>query len=281
MADKLTKANKPKSKSTPHPFTTLDAAAALRHFQPLAMQIPESDLGVCTVDVEIARHNIDRGVAALRPHLSLVRVRLPLCPVEALLELPALALALIFATDRVISSPSDGETADRLAKMRPLREVTLCQLEVLAYFGLVPADRVRAIRAGNGPFDSARDAVAIADLYREFASVLAGKHPFAPAQLAELAEHGNWLLVQLKPAGAYLAPVERSAASLLRDRIWSLIVERHTQLREAGVVVFGLRDLDTNIPPIGARMATVAAKPAAEPSPPASTSLPTSPISPS
>jgi hypothetical protein len=276
MADKLTKP-KPRSRSTHQPFTTLDAAAALRHFQPLTQQIPESDLGVCTVDVEIARHNIDRGVAALRPHLALVRARLPLCPVEALLELPALALALIFAADRVITSPSDGETADRLARMRPLREATLCQLEVFVFLGLVPAERVRAIRAGNGSFDSARDAVAIADMFRELAPVLAGKHPFTPAHIAELAEHGNWLLVQLKPAGAYLAPVERNAASLLRDRIWSLIVARHTQLREAGVVVFGLRDLDSTIPPIGARMATIAAKPAAEPSPPASTSSPASP----
>jgi hypothetical protein len=66
-------------------------------------------------------------------------------------------------------------------------------------------------------------------------------------------------------------------ATLLQLEVLAYFGLSHTQLREAGVVVFGLRDLDINIPPLGARMATIAAKPAAEPSPPASPSSLTSP----
>ncbi len=105
-------------------------------------------------------------------------------------------------------------------------------------------------------------------LVADLAPTIAGKHPFSPDYLAELAAHGDWLIAHLKPEGAVAAPAEASEAALVRDRMWTLLKRRHAHLREAGVVVFGLDALDDHIPPLGSRTrARPAPKEPAAPSP--------------
>lgn len=262
---------KAKTKPTaPEPFTTTSPAAAYKHFLPVCQQIPAADVKPCTVDVDLVRHNVDRGIAAITPHTKTVRKKLPECPIVEVLELPALSLALTFAADRIAAPASSGEIADRLAAMRPMRDLTLRQLEIFAELGLAPAERVRAIRAGTGPIDAARDAVAIPALFEELGGAVANKHPFAPAYLAQLNAHGEWLLQQLKPEGAVQAPSTQDPAVVIRDRMWTLISTRYDHLREAGVVVFGLKALDENVPPIGSRVVSrTPEKPAAPSTTPA------------
>jgi hypothetical protein len=260
-----------KTKPTkPVPFTTQSPSAAYRHFLPIAKKLPADSIKPTTLDIDLARHNIERGISAIQPHLSLIKKKLPLSPLNDILELPALGLALVYAADRIPApTASTGEIQDHLAKLRPLRELTLRQLEIHAELGLAPDDRVRAIRSGTGPLDAARDAVAIAGLYHELRGTLDGKHPFTKAQLTALADHGQWLLHQLKPTGATSSPAERDEASVVRDRFWTLIAARHEHLREAGVAAFGLRALDENVPPLGARERSRASTAGATPEAPA------------
>lgn len=68
---------------------------------------------------------------------------------------------------------------------------------------------------------------------------------------------------QLKPVGAKAAATQRDPASLVRDQLWAIINERYEELRQAGAVVFGLKNLDEHIPPLGARAATTTAAAAA------------------
>ncbi|WP_437922751.1 hypothetical protein WMF37_27380 [Sorangium sp. So ce291] len=243
-------------------FTTSDANEAYRHFLPLVQaEVPADRAEICRLSIDIVRANVDRGVRAILPRLDLVREKLPLCPIDDVLELPSLALGLVVAAGRIVTAASEREIEARLEKFRPMRDLTLRQLEIFAELKLVPRQRVAAIRRGSGPVDSARDGVDIAGMFHEFAEPLDGKHPFSPDYLSVMAEHASWLIVQLRPRGAQQRPSERSPEAVVRDQFWTVIHQRHDHLREAGVAVFGLRQLDAHVPPIGARIPPSAAQP--------------------
>lgn len=235
-------------------FTTSDANEAYRHFLPrVQAEVPADRAEICRLSIELVRANVDRGVRAILPQLDRVREKLPLCPIDDVLELPSLALGLVAAAGRIATAASEREIEARLEKFRPMRDLTLRQLEIFADLKLVPRQRVAAIRRGSGPVDSARDGVDIAGMFHELADTLDGKHPFSPDYLAVMAEHASWLLVQLRPRGAQQKPSERSPEAVVRDQFWTVINQRYDHLREAGVAVFGLRQLDAHVPPIGAR----------------------------
>jgi len=237
-------------------FTTTSGKAAYEHFLPLATAIPTEGLDVCRTDVEIARVNIERGVEAIRHHVATLAQKLPQCPTSEIQELPALALALLFAAGKVSKTASSGEIEKRLAAMRPLREAGLKQLEVFALLGLIPTKVPTGLRKGSGPLDNARDAVAIPGAFHDHEAAIGDKHPFTAALLEKLGSEGDWLVKQLKPSGAKAETAPRDPASLVRDQLWALINERHEALRQAGAVVFGLKNLDDHVPPLGARVAS-------------------------
>ena len=257
------KQNPPTSKATAASaanFTTTSGKAAYEHFLPLAQAIPTEGLDICRTDIAIARVNIERGIEAIRQHLGTLAKKLPRCSIPDLLDLPALSLALLFAAGKLSKTASSREIETRLAAMRPLREAALKQLEVFALLGLIAVDVPKGIRKGNGPLDSARDAVTLTGAFHDHRAKIGGMHPFTPALLDKLGAEGDWLVAQLKPAGAKAKTAERDPASLVRDQLWALITERHEELRQAGAVIFGLKNLDENIPPLGARAgATTAA----------------------
>jgi len=156
--------------------------------------------------VEIARTNAERAVAAIRPHVSTLRRRLPECPIADILEVHEVSLAVMFAASKVIRTTSAGEIEERLIALRPLREAGLRQLETFALLGLLDKDVPAAIRRGRGSLDTARDAQAIVGVFHDHAAVFEGKHPFTAEQLRKLGEDGDFLVTALKPAKAKDAP---------------------------------------------------------------------------
>ena len=233
-------------------FRTTDSARAFAHFLPLAEAVVLADGAVFRQDVTVARHNVQRAMSAMTPRLADVARLIGSVDVVALAELPALALAVVHATGRVPSvGPSTREIDAALTTLRPLRATTLNFLETAAELGLVPAGRVRAIRAGSGKLDQARDAVAIVALFREYEAALAGKHPFSAAQLKTLAERGDWLVQTLRPSrGVPSTASARTPEARDRDRLVKVLEGRYDQLRTAGVVCFGIRDVDAKVPPL-------------------------------
>ena len=179
--------------------------------------------------------------------------------VTEVLELPTLALALLFSAGKIIKTASTKEIETRLAALRPLREAGLKQLEVFALLGLIPASVPAGLRKGNGPLDSARDAVALPGTFLDHHAKIGDNHPFTPAILEKLGSEGDWLVQQLKPTGAKAAASERDPASIVRDQLWSIITDRHESLRQAGGLIFGLKNLDDHVPPLGARVASARA----------------------
>jgi hypothetical protein len=239
--------------SSSKPFTTTDADVAYRHFLSKAQTIPAESAEVCRANVQIARVNVDRGVAAIAPHIEIVRKKLPDCPIREVLELPALVLGLTVAAGRVMPQASEGEIDARLVKFRPMRELTLQLLEICAELKIVPKAPVVKIRAGKGPLDGAQDGIAIAGMFYDHRAALEGKHPFSPEYLVAMADHANWLVRQLKPTRALALSSEYSPEAIVRDQFWTMVTERHERLREAGVVIFGLKRLDELVPPLQAR----------------------------
>jgi hypothetical protein len=228
-------------------------AEAYRHFLPDAQGLPGAGLETCRVDPALALHNVQLGVDSVRPHAARLRKELPALKLEDLWSLADLAAGLIYAADRVSGPASKAEVTAKLVRLRRLREPMLIVAEALAMLGMLPSDRVAAIRAGKGPMDSARDGIALEALYREYAAKLAGKHPFSDADFQEVAELGSFLVRAITPDGGRQRPEATSEAAIIRDRFYTLLVLRHAELRKAGFYLFG-EAVDAHVPPLGSRI---------------------------
>jgi hypothetical protein len=115
---------------------------------------------------------------------------------------------------------------------------------------LLPAGRVAVFGLERGPLGLASDAVQAAGMFHEFASALAGKHPFEEAYLRQMAADAAWLVTALKPGNARKRNAPRTPESIERDQFASLLEARHDALRTAGVVLFGIRHVDAHVPPL-------------------------------
>lgn len=238
------------------PFVCASAQTCYEHFAPIAKAVPVDGLETFKISVDIARANASWAVEALRPHVETLQRKLPECPVADLLEIHELSLALMYAAGKVVVAVSQREIEERLSSLRPMRELTLQQLEIFAALGLLDKAVPVAIRKGTGPLDAARDGQQIAGVFAEHAADFAGRHPFTKAQLDKLREDADWLVPALRPASAKVAPTERDPAAILRDQLGAMLVDRYELARQAGGVLFGTRALDEHIPPLGARIAS-------------------------
>lgn len=79
-----------------------------------------------------------------------------------ILKLPTYALAMFYAHEQVgVAERAEVSLADLLVQATPLRADLLKTCEMLAHFGIVSAERVEQIRAGQGHADLASDLLAM------------------------------------------------------------------------------------------------------------------------
>ncbi|WP_437799077.1 hypothetical protein [Sorangium sp. So ce693] len=216
-----------------------------RQYLPMAAEIPEAEVQACRADPRIVLVNVKRGVAAVcgtRKQSQAVSEHLPRIPLKEVLQLPDIARALLFASREALprtASPREIERA--LQEVSGPREELLTQAELFARRGLLDKDRVAQIRSGTGKYDMARDGMELAALFMRHASALKGLHPFTREEIEKLGRTSEWLLENLTPAGARVEvkKKERSSAEDARDRLWTLIVQRHLHLRRIGYYFHG------------------------------------------
>ncbi|WP_437683242.1 hypothetical protein [Sorangium sp. So ce131] len=210
--------------------------ACYERFTPEALALPDREIEVCRADVRIAFANVKQGIEAVCSDPARVRKALPELPLDDVLALPDLGRALVYAATRVTARPASSREIDaKLKIVTELREPMLSLAETLARRGLLPRDVVAEIRAGSGKYDLASDGMALAHLYAEHAGALRGKHPFTEEEFAELQAASEWLLDNLTPDGARRpASKQRGDAEKMRDRLWTLMVRRHADLRKIG-----------------------------------------------
>ncbi|CAN97999.1 hypothetical protein predicted by Glimmer/Critica [Sorangium cellulosum So ce56] len=247
---------------------------AFAHFRPLAEQVPTADLPIFTGQPLLMRANVKIALAAVEPHLPAAVSALREPRLKDVFELPSLVMALDFATARVpVAKLSAGEIEKMLAEGAPWRELMLTFLEVASHplLGLLPRERVAAVRAGSGKLDKARDFVALPGLFAEFSSALEGKHPFPADKLDLLATLGGALVQQVRPGNAAATVAKRTPESILRDQLASLVADRYDQLQVLAAVALGKRKADELLPALRSAVSFGSTETADAPeSPPAS-----------
>jgi hypothetical protein len=190
---------------------------------------------------------------------------------DAIRELPTLAIALVYAADRVIG-PLSPEVQKKQKEVRPMRKLALMQLQIFAGLGLIPADRVEKIAEGRGAVDEANDCIAIPDCFREYAKQLGTQHPFTQAQLDQLAADGNWLKAHLRVEDAHTGPGKGvDPDAVLRDQLFTELERRYEDLLKVAVEIWGRSKVDEHVPALRARLR-------AAPQPKAPTNAPKAPV---
>lgn len=174
-----TKTKKPAA-STPAPAHAAQAFTAVRDE---ILAVPEAELLPLNLDIPRAA---GRGalaaerIAPLMPRLrQLVELDVP--RVE---RLGLYALALHHAHDLATEAGAGQRTLQRLLdEAVPMREGMLLSAELLAHFGIVSAERVAAIRSGQGYADTADDVIALGRLFDEAWPRASGKVPVTRAMV--------------------------------------------------------------------------------------------------
>lgn len=210
-------------------------------------------------DPVLAQQNVSRGVENVMRREIEIRRALPRVDVKALRSLPDLARAVVHAAEEVARmSPPPADTKAAKAELRKLmmrartlRELLLTSAESLVAAGVLGAAELAKIRSGLGPLDSARDCLALAALFRKHHGEVRGKTPVAPETIDEAERVGAELSKRLEAAKAQREPTSLDVAVATRDKLWTLLLERHDILWRVGAYVFG-RDVDRMVPPLQA-----------------------------
>lgn len=232
-------------------FTDESPERAFAHFRPLAEKVPAADLPLFTGQPLLMRANIRTALQAVDPHLPAAVSKLRDPRLTEVFELPSLVMALEFAAGRVpVAKLGAGEIDRMLAEGAPWRDLMLTYLEVASHplVGLLPRERVAAVRAGQGKLDKAQDFVALPGLFAEFGAALAGKHPFPADKLDLMATLGGALVQQVRPARAITEAPKRTVESILRDQLAALVTERYDHLQVLAAVALGKRKADELLP---------------------------------
>ena len=182
---------------------------------------------------------------------------------------PIWALGVLFAANR-IDRTSTGAIGELQARASALRSLLLTSADALAQAGVLSMRDIDKIRAGRGWIDAATDCIELAALFRNNAAALRGKTAVTAAQVMESARVGTELLGRLKPKGTPKTSNGLKAEVDLRDRFWTLLVNRYEVLRRAGGWLFGMDHMDENVPAIQSRQRTKTKKAPLAPAPAAS-----------
>jgi hypothetical protein len=213
---------------------TADAEAAFDRFLSAALALPAHALvPFRSADPVLARMNVARGVEAIARERARIEEHLPKIDFAELQSLPALALAVIRAAQKAAPAPSSGELGRDLAEAYGLRASLLAIAEGLAAVSLLPAQEVTRIKRGTGAIDAASDLVDLSVLFERHASAIKGRHAATPDMLAEAARLGSKLVATLRSTRAKRGSRKNDASVVARDRLWSLLVLRHKDLRRA------------------------------------------------
>jgi hypothetical protein len=185
-------------------------------------------------DLALARQNAQEGLDAIAPMRTRIAHELPGISLGTLSELPDIVLAVQFAVRHADTAPAASDIASNLSAAHALRGTLLTIADGLARAGLLPAEDVKRIKKGTGPIDAAADCVDLSTLFSKHEKKISGKHAATAQMLKSANEVGSYLLSTLKSSRAKEKKAVNGPALEARDRLWSLLVQRHKDLRRVG-----------------------------------------------
>lgn len=232
----------------------VDIEAHYKSHLPTAQALATASILTTRVDPDLAIVNVETAMHVVVEHANDIAVHFPKVNLAALEALPEIAFALKYAALRAEQEvPAESQMAAKLSEAREVRARLLSAAKALAENGLVPAAEVAAIAAGKGVRDRAEDCVALAALFRNHATAIAGKHPITTELIDQAAAVGSWLVANLRPANAPNPPAAGPRAAVeIRNRFATLLVHGHNKL-EAIAHYFHPFDWEERVPALGSR----------------------------
>lgn len=273
MSKSKSKQQKPASSAARRSATApVGSAAHYQKYLPKAQKLPASQVHALRANVDLALVNARRGAAAVLAKSARLKKELPGVSLAAIRDLPNLGLAVAYAAGQVAryAKPPSG-IQNKLARAHELRGLLIASADALGEAGVFPPAAVARIHSGHGSIDVAGDCVALAALFKKYASQVRGKSPVTTADVNEAANVGAALIGVLQPRGARGKPASQAlkAAVDARDRLWTLFEQTwEDNVWRAGAWLFG-RDVNAHVPSLLARSGHRRAKPkpAARPAP--------------
>src|SRR5579883_217410 len=223
-----------------------------------AKKLAAEDVLPFKADAALALHNVQVGVKAVQPFEARIAAELPAVDFAQIVTLPDLAQAVVGAAlDVHRDQPAASTIDDLLARAYPVRKKLLSAARALADAEVLKEADVRAIEVGRGRIDAANDCVQLEKLFRANADAVKGKSAVTEADLVEAKTVGEQLQLLLHPKRASHdrpTPEAVAAAADLRDRLWTLLVQRYDRLWRVGAWLFG-HQVDEKVPPLQSRVA--------------------------
>lgn len=251
------------------------AQEAFLFFLPQAEKIGKAEILPFRIDPVLALQNIQTGLKGIEPHRATLQKALPELPWAQVLDLPILAQAVTFAATQVVDRPAElGELRAQLSEASTLRTLLLSTAGALALGGSLPPLSVEKIRRGRGAIDLASDLIELAALYRKHPAAMSAQKLVTPAHLDRAAALGTELLTRLKPKGTRVSAARSGQPDVVaRDRLATLLWQRHTELRKAAYYQWG-DDFERHVPALQSRRPTKKSIPPAPPAAPPSSKTP-------
>lgn len=234
--------------------------AAYQRYSSEAQALDKSEVLPYRLDPVLAYHNVMVGVTEVGAREAELRRALPLLDLRKVLDLPALCQAVLFSDTQVDGrQTSTGETRTLIAEASELRGRLLTTADALVLAKVLPAASVKKIRAGRGLIDMAQDCIELAALYRKHPEVMKQQKMVLAKDLERASELGTILVGRLKPSSVKTPSGGKNAMAEARDRLATLLVRGHRDLRRAGYWLWP-DDLEAHVPPLQARKQKRAAK---------------------
>jgi hypothetical protein len=246
------------------------AQEAFLFFLPQAEKLGKAEILPYNLDPVLALQNIQTGLKGIEPHRATLKKALPELPWAQVLDLPILAQAVTFAATQVVDRPAElGELRAQLSEASTLRTLLLSTAGALALGGSLPPVSVEKIRRGRGAIDLASDLIELAALYRKHPAAMSAQKLVTTAHLDRAAALGTELLTRLKPKGTRVSAARSGQPDVVaRDRLATLLWQRHAELRKAAYYQWG-DDFERYVPALQSRRTTKKSIPPAPPAPPA------------
>lgn len=236
---------------------SISSQTAYDTFLVAAMALEPGFIEECCADIVLTYHNVMSGVENVLGSSSAVVGRLPNVDIVELSMLPRLAQALAFAArqvNRELEAASFGKLFERAQQLRrKLRKAA----DALAEASLLPNADIDEVwlRARQDVLD---DCLALVALFRRNEARIAGHSPVTSTEILEAEQVAEKLRVMLGRQGELSGGGTQALVKAIdmRDRLWTLLVQRYEVLWRCGAWLYG-RSVDERVPPLPIRPALV------------------------
>jgi hypothetical protein len=219
-----------------------------------AAAIPEAEARSPNAEGSLVVANAHTIAANLAPHHAALAA-MPQVDKELVAGIHSLALAYTMASAlwRAAQPQGKPDLATRLQEVRKDRSLLLHLGRAAAVKGLVQEKTLAAVEEGRGAVDAAHDVAALgAILRRDAPAVLATGGLLTEQELAAAERRAANVAAELRPAAAPHVPLVRDAqvaeVTLLRNRVWTLLVLAHEQCQLAAANLVGMRRVTELVP---------------------------------